>query len=498
VIRFINARLPMGRDRRLLIPDWTLSSGELWVIAGAGGTGKTTLARIIAGAADSSGYSPHYSGVFREPKQTGAWISFDREREIRNILRRDDDSEFLGRPDEGTTVEYFLDVPDGYRFINPELLEKIRDRGIRNLSTGEFRQVLIAREAGMKPALAVLDEPFEGLDITARPRLMEQLSEWSGTDTLIVLTVNRLEDIPPFATGLALLDDDRLAAAGRPSEILKSALALSMFNAGQNALQGHRIPPPPVPIEILGKNLIEMKDVSLAYSGRTVLETVNWSVDAGESWLLTGPNGSGKTTLMNLISGDEPRGYGQNLRLFGKQKGSGEATSEIKSRIGQVSSILQEAAPRHADLVEIVGSGLRESMVLTSPLDGFETGLVNHWLDLLGLSEKKGMPFFRLSYGDRRMAMIGRAMIKHPPLLLLDEPMHGLDTEARIRISNLVEFLIEHTQTTVLFVSHRPDDAPQSITNHIRLVPEPGGGPSKAVIGRREFQPGISPTLSRI
>jgi len=225
-----------------------------------------------------------------------------------------------------------------------------------------------------------------------------------------------------------------------------------------------------------------MNNICLAYNGREVLSNVSWTVEAGESWLLTGPNGSGKTTLMNLISGDEPRGYGQDLKLFERRKGSGESTAEIKSRIGQVSAILQESASRHAPPEEIVGSGLRDAMVLTSPLDGYETGLVNRWLKVLGLESKQGTPFYRLSYGDRRLAMIGRAMIKHPPLLLLDEPMHGLDSGARQRVADLVDSLIRETDTTVLFVSHRPGDAPKSITNHIRLIPPADGGPSKAEV----------------
>lgn len=487
MIEFSDARIPMGRDRRLHVAEWSLETGEIWVIAGPGGSGKTSLAKAIAGAPDRSGKVHRIPGLSRtfQWNQEGSWISFDREQGIRDSLRRDDDSEVLGRPDEGTRLEQFLDTPDARRYLSPDLLKKLAGRGIKNLSTGEFRQVLIARDAGRKPELAVLDEPFEGLDVSARPRLMKQLAEWASTDTLIVLTVNRFEDIPDFATGLALLDGEKLTAAGKPAEILGSAQYRGLFDKNNVNHRVRMIPPPPTPFDYSGRNLIEMRNLSLAYNGRTVLNEIDWTVETGESWLLTGPNGSGKTTLLNLISGDEPRGYGQDFKLFGKLKGSGESTYEIKSRLGQVSASIQESAPRHADIREIVGSGLKDSLVMTSVLDGFEIDLVKQWIDVLGLTGKEEIPFFRLSFGDRGLAMIGRAMIKHPPLLLLDEPMHGLDNDDRHKVAELVDILVKGTDTTVLFVSHRPDDAPSSIRNHIRLVPDESTGFSRAEVGLR-------------
>ncbi|RKX76908.1 MAG: hypothetical protein DRP49_02715, partial [Spirochaetes bacterium] len=129
------------------------------------------------------------------------------------------------------------------------------------------------------------------------------------------------------------------------------------------------------------------------------------------------------------------------------------------------------------------------SLLLTIPLDGFETGLVEQWLELLGLKKNRQTAFYRLPYGERRLAMIGRAMIKHPPLLLLDEPMHGLDKSSRDRMRYLIDSLIRETQTTVLFVSHRSEDAPDSITRTIRLTPSDGSGPSGAEITQDSLNP---------
>jgi len=486
MIRFTESRIPMGRDKRLYIEELTLNPGELWVVAGPGGSGKSSLARAIAGAPDRAGYRVPIPGLSRSyphsEEQPMAWISFDRERDIRETLRHNDDSEVLGRPDEGTTLDTFIGGSSGRAFLNPDLLTKLDGRGIKNLSTGEFRQVFIAREAGKSPSLAVLDEPFEGLDPAARKRLTVQLEKWSESDVLIVITVNRLEDIPHTADGIVLLNGRGITASGKPEVIL----------GGLTAAEKTQLPVPAIPAapavsehpDFLGESLIEMNRLSLSFNGRKILENINWNVKSGESWILTGPNGSGKTTLLNLISGDEPRGYGQDLKLFGRKRGSGEKISDIKEQIGQVSAFLQESISRHATAVEVIGSGLRGSLVLTTDLDGFEAALVEQWLDVLGLKGDRDTAFFRLPYGERRLAMIGRAMIKHPRLLLLDEPMHGLDETSRDRVRSLIEILIRDTHTSVLFVSHRKEDAPEVIPNHIRLIPSKDGGPSRADISR--------------
>ena len=468
----------MGRDRRLTIDDWTLKPGECWVVTGSAGSGKSALAGVLSGTRDGSGHHRRDSGITRTGSLAGegALISFDREKDIRRDLRRNDDSEWTGKPDEGTGIGEFLG--DGMRFLDPAMAARLAGRGIRYLSTGEFRQVLIAREASRNPHLVVLDEPWEGLDIEARPRLTEMIEALSARKVLVIVTVNRFEDIPAFASGVLHLEGDR----GR---ILRKESASVGGRMKEPDSQAPRIPPPGTPPADVGDSLIRFENVSLSYGGNHVLSEISWKIAKGESWLLTGPNGSGKTTLLNMISGDEPRAYGQEIHLFGRRKGSGESTAWLRKRMGRVSSVLQENVSPHATLAEAVGSGLRDAFVVTDRLDGFEMNLVSGWLDVLGLKGREDLPFGRLSYGERRLAMVGRAMIKHPPLLLLDEPMHGLDDEARTSVGRLVDALIRETGTTVLFVSHRPEDAPPSISRHIRLVPGPAGKPSRAVFGTR-------------
>lgn len=482
MIEFRSARIPRGSGRRLMIERWALGRGEFWVVAGRGGA-KSTLGRVIAGvgAAPWNGDflepAPVIPGVRRIPPDLrGSWISPDAEAAIRAKLRRDDDSEWSGCPDEGTSIEGFLGDSAVRDFLRPGLMKGLGGRGIRRLSTGEFRQVLIAREAGRGLPLAVLDGPFEGLDEDARLRVMGVLARWRLFWRTAVLMVNRLEDVPGWADGMVILEDDALVMQGPVKRVLASPAARRVFAEGPVLERGRVRNDKAAPSEVI----IEFKGVNIAYNGRRVLDGVEWRIRAGESWLLTGANSSGKTTLLNLMCGNEPRAYGKPIWIFGLRRGSGESVAEIQGEMGHVSSMMQEGVPGYASVLEVLGSGLRDSMVVNPPLDGYECSRAREWAERLGLGDvSEG--FHRLSYGERRLVMMGRAMIKEPRLLLLDEPMQGLEGASRRRAGALVDSVVREGRTSVVFVSHRPGDAPGSIVRHLRLEAAFPGGPSRAL-----------------
>lgn len=382
MIEFRSARIPRGSRRSLRIERWDLRRGEFWVVAGRGGA-KSTLGRIIAGvgAAPWNGDflepAPVIPGVRRIPADLrGSWISPDAEAAIRARLRRDDDSEWSGCPDEGTSIEGFLGDSAVRDFLRPGLMKGLEGRGIRRLSTGEFRQVLIAREAGRGLPLAVLDEPFEGLGGEARSHLQGMLTRWRLFWRTVVLIVNRLEDVPGWADGMMLLEDDALVMQGPVKRVLSSPAARRVFGEGPALERGREGNDKAAPSEVI----IEFKGVNIAYNGRRVLDGVEWRIRAG--------------------------------------------------RLG---------------------------------LDDVSEG------------------FHRLSYGERRLVMMGRAMIKEPRLLLLDEPMQGLDGASRRRAGALVDSVVREGRTSVVFVTHRPGDAPGSIVRHLRLEAVFPGGPSRAL-----------------
>ena len=484
MVSFKNACIPVSTEQFLHVDKWTITLGEFWIISGEDTAAKTALAHSIAGIPGSRGGMRRLTGVQRSPVAMDcSWISFDSAQKIRSRIRRDDDSEYLGYPDEGITLEDFIGE-NGWHYLHPDLAAKLKGRGVRHLSTGEFRQVLIAREAAQNRKLVVLDEPFEGLDADARMRLHTQLEQWADPGKMLVITAKHREDIPAAATGMVLLKDDHLQVhpylkRTPESSPSRKIVANEVFDQPSGILSIPVIKKPELPEEIIG-----VENLHLSYKRKSILEGINWRVHRGEAWLLSGPNGSGKSSLLNMICGDEPRAFGQNIRVFGIQRVAGTSIAETASRIGMVSDVIEDRMARSSTLTEILGSGLRNSMILQPELNGFEKSLVERWLELSGLRER-GLPCQRLSCAERRMGLLARAMISNPALLLLDEPMQGLGAESRRRACTLIELFIRQTGAAAIYITHRPEEVPDIFNRHIALVPGRDGGPSRGEINLR-------------
>ncbi|MBO6828651.1 MAG: ATP-binding cassette domain-containing protein, partial [Muricauda sp.] len=170
-----------------------------------------------------------------------------------------------------------------------------------------------------------------------------------------------------------------------------------------------------------------------------------------------GPNGSGKSTLLSMITGDSHKGYGQDLTIFGQKKGSGESIWDLKQKIGYYTPAITDKFRGYHSLEHMIISGLHDSIGLyVQPTDS-EIKLARQWLQLLQLEERKKEHFRDLSDGDKRLVMMARAMVKHPPLLILDEPTAGLDDASASLFVALVNKIAKESETAIVFVSHRKE-----------------------------------------
>jgi molybdate transport system ATP-binding protein len=212
-----------------------------------------------------------------------------------------------------------------------------------------------------------------------------------------------------------------------------------------------------------------MKNVSVSYNGTKVLQQVCWTVKENEQWALLGPNGAGKTTLLSLIMGDNPQAYANDITLFGRRKGSGESIWEIKQHIGWIAPELQLYYPRGATCFDVVCSGFFDSVGLYRRCSPDQREAAISWMQRLDLSERAEAVFDQISEGEQRLALIARALVKSPMLLILDEPCQGLDGSYRDRVLQAIDRAGSRLNTSMIYVTHRADELPKSITHILRL-----------------------------
>jgi molybdate transport system ATP-binding protein len=206
-----------------------------------------------------------------------------------------------------------------------------------------------------------------------------------------------------------------------------------------------------------GNTLILLKNVSVSYFGKPILKDINWHVKRGEFWQLAGRNGSGKTTLLSMITGDNPKGYGQELYLFGHKKGSGESVWDIKKKLGYFTPAMMDRFRGYHSLEHMLISGLTDSIGLYVRPTEAQLRIGKEWLMLLGLWNLREQYFHDLSAGMQRLVLCARAMVKHPLLLILDEPTAGLDDQSAALFTALVNKFARESNTAIIYVSHRDE-----------------------------------------
>tara|TARA_Y100001963_G_C6782159_1_gene450558 strand:+ start:629 stop:1867 length:1239 start_codon:yes stop_codon:yes gene_type:complete len=328
------------------------------------------------------------------------------------------------------------------------VLVKDESRSLRTFSSGEKRKALLEYLLKKQPEYLILDDPFDCLDVQSVANFKERLAEVKS-DFILVQIFRREEDILPFID--IILDFD-----GAGNTIFKNKA--DFIENKQGFLEEiKRIPAAPKVFEGIPESLIKLKNVNVAYEDRSILSNISWEVKRSEFWKLTGPNGSGKTTILSMIYGDNPKAYGVDLFLFGKKKGSGESVWEIKKKIGYFSPSITELFIRRNSVEEMLISGLVDSIGLYQKPSDKQRALAKQWLETLGFQEKAKKVFNDLSNLEKRMLLIARAMIKHPPLLILDEPSTGLDDKSALKITNLINHIAAQSDTAIIYVSHRKE-----------------------------------------
>ncbi|MEO0331157.1 MAG: ATP-binding cassette domain-containing protein, partial [Bacteroidota bacterium] len=195
----------------------------------------------------------------------------------------------------------------------------------------------------------------------------------------------------------------------------------------------------------------------------------NWQVNRGDKWSLSGPNGAGKSTLLSLINGDNPQAYANQIYLFDRKKGSGESIWDIKGRIGYISPELHLYFNRRLSCFEAVASGLTDTLISDKNLSAEQKATVAQWLNVFNLSHRKEKMLIELPLSEQRLVLLARALVKNPPVLLLDEPCQGLDTQQTQKFNAMVDTICQHFDKTLIYVSHYQQDIPTCVNQRLFL-----------------------------
>ena len=350
-------------------------------------------------------------------------------------------------------------------------MESLLDKYIITLSSGELRKFQMTKTLFANPKLLIMDNPFIGLDAETRDQLKALLLLLSEQrDIEIILVLSKTDDIPEFVGKVV-----EITAGAEPVEYTRVA-----------DYYEHQQPVPPHVLSdekrqaILSlpyhdndydcREVVSMRNVGIRYGERTILKELDWTVKNGERWALSGQNGSGKSTLLSLVCADNPQSYACDITLFDRPRGSGESIWDIKKHIGYVSPEMHRSYKRDLPAIRIVASGLMDSIGLYAVPNSADYDKCRWWLDIFGIGHLAERHFLQLSSGEQRLVLLARAFVKDPQLLILDEPLHGLDLWNRRLTKDIIETFCQRRNKTMIMVTHYETELPAGITNKLFLA----------------------------
>lgn len=344
-------------------------------------------------------------------------------------------------------LDRFLDEEDRH---DKKIITPGTTQSLVSMSSGEQKKALLEHILRSRPDFLILDNPFDNLDAGSQSHLRQILQSLCHRVALVQL-LSRQHDRLPFIDNFASVDGLKIIRH-RNLKAFQAAL-----DSAKREVFAGAIPPPLTPLQTARPELISLKNATIRFGDRTVLRDINWTINCGEFWQLAGKNGSGKTTILTTITGDSSKGYGQELYIFGQKKGSGESVWEIKKKMGYFTPAMTAKFTRRHSVEFMLLSGLYDSVGLYTRPTVAQRNLARDWLRLIGMWELKDTRFTDLSIGQQHLLMVTRAMIKHPLLLILDEPTAGLDDANAALVVALVNKIARQGTTAIIFVSHRKE-----------------------------------------
>lgn len=348
-------------------------------------------------------------------------------------------------------------------------IEEMLDKHVVLLSSGELRKFQLVKTLLTQPRVLIMDNPFIGLDAGTRSMLktlLEQLTEMFSLQ--LILVVSKPNDIPDFITHVIPVENrvcgEKMSrmeylsiCRQEPSRILSKEKEQKILDLEANGE------------DLVTDEIVHLDKVNIGYGNRRILKDLEWTIKKGEKWALSGENGAGKSTLLSLICADNPQSYTCDITLFGKKRGTGESIWDIKKHIGYVSPEMFRSYLKNLPVIEIVASGLFDTVGLYRRPKPEQLAVCEWWLDIFGIADLKERNFLQLSSGEQRLVLLARAFVKDPDLLILDEPLHGLDNYQCRLVKDIIEAFCHRKDKTLIMVTHYPEELPISITHSLHI-----------------------------
>lgn len=450
---------------------FSITAGQQLAVIGASGSGKTSLIKALAGQCFSRGEI-----IFQNDRRPRMAV-IAQQHQFKNLSNlnsfyyqqrfNSNDAE-----DAPTVTEVLSEITNDESLLAETLallqISHIADTRLIQLSNGEHKRFQLAQAVLQNAEWLLLDSPYTGLDIAARALLNELLDTLAARGIHYVL-VTADNDIPASVTHVAVLGQGKLGdQIPRADYFAQYVIAKHGHVVSDEFIVSCKTIPPAYTYPDFSV-AIRMVNTNVVYHNRTILSDINWEVKKGECWSVSGHNGSGKSTLLSLVNGDNPQAFANEIYLFDRRKGSGESIWDIKQKIGYVSPELHHYFDSAATAFEVVASGLFDTIGLFRQLSQQQRSIVEQWIAVLDLNTVGEQYFRQLSNGQQRLVLLARALVKNPPMLILDEPCQGLDSETTGRFIALVNTICVEMQKTLVYVSHYSEEIPSCVTCRLQL-----------------------------
>ncbi len=451
--------------------NWIVRDGENWAIIGPNGAGKTLMTDIFQGriarkegTIEVVGESGDVYGMVKSMEFRDIYSLMD----CRNVYyqQRWNASEIDNVPLAG---DFFsaLPVDKVAQYIDLFGVSDSLSKRIVSLSSGELRKLLIIRSLIDEPKVLILDNPFIGLDALSRESLSKmlcQLSKVKGLQTILVLS--DIKDIPEWINQVLPVCDKSCGTPMSREMFMKNRALQEYLFPETEEIQSICLPFSEILFDTHFEVALRMESVCVRYGTTIILDHLNWEVKRGEKWALLGENGSGKSTLLSLVCGDNPQAYANKITLFDRLRGTGESIWDIKRKIGYLSPDLHTYYLKDIPALRVVVSGFYDSVGLFENSSEGQREKAYEWMKLLHIDHLADKSFVKLSFGEQRLILLARALVKNPPLLILDEPLHGLDAGKKKRVKAVIEAFCNQPDKTLIYVTHYKDEIPDCVTRY--------------------------------